>query len=262
MKLKLNIKTRFAIFLGIIIVAFATIISLFLWSSNKIKQFNDYHLEVNKLEVEYLTMRRYEQHFLSRYNEDDVFFTSGNNRYLRKHKESFNRLKSNLESLKNNSLSKEFGLNQNLEKIIEYNENYERIFRELAQKIYERGSIKTGIIGKIYENIDLVEQRTGNTASKDIIVDLIQNFKDYLITKDPQYSTGFELTFNSLAYRLGSGIDTETMGSETGETIEKNTGNTLVAALNELKYNFGKLMKLDETIGLNSNEGLQKELGT
>ncbi len=262
MKLKLNIKTRFAIFLGIIIVAFATIISLFLWSSNKIQQFNDYHLEVNKLEVEYLTMRRFEQHFLSRYTEDEGFYKSGNNRYLRKHKETFNRLKNNLESLKSNALSKEFGLNQNLEKIIEYNENYERIFRELTQKIYERGSVKTGIIGKIYEDIDIVEQRMKNNASKDIIVNLIQSFKDYLITKDPQYSASFELMFSSLSYRLGSGIDTETMGSETEKSIEQNTGSTLVAALNELKYNFGKLIKLDETIGLNSNEGLQNELRT
>ncbi len=260
MKLKLNIKTRFAIFLGIIIIAFAAIISLFLWTSGKVKTFNDYHINVQQLEVEYLTMRRFEQHFLSRYAEDESFFKSGNNRYLRKHKESFNRLKNKLQELDNNPLSKKFGLNENIEKISEYNQNYQQIFRELAQKIYERGSVKTGIIGKIYENIDLVKKHTNNISSKEVVDNLIQDIKDYLITKDPKYATNFELMFNTLSYRLGSGINTETMGEESEENIQQKTENNAVNTLNLLKYNFGKLVKLDETVGHNSNEGLQNAL--
>ena len=260
MKLKLNIKTRFAIFLGIIIIAFAAIITLFLWTSAKVKMFNDYHISVKRLEVEYLTMRRFEQHFLSRYVEDEGFFKSGNNRYLRKHRESFNRLKNKLQELKSNPLSKEFGLKDHIEKINEFNRNYQQVFKELAQKLYERGSIKTGIIGKIYENIDLVKKHTENISAKEVVDDLIQDIKDYLITKDPNYATNFELQFNTLSYRLGSGINTETMGEETRDSIRQKSGNNAVSALNQLKYNFGKLIKLDETIGHNSNEGLQNAL--
>ena len=123
----------------IIIIAFAVIISLFVWSIRDVQEYNDYNLNVKELVVEYLTMRRFEQHFLLRHVEDDGFFKSGNNRYLRKHTESFNRLNNKLEGLIADPLTKKIGLDENLEKIKESSDSYKQIFSELAQKIYQKG---------------------------------------------------------------------------------------------------------------------------
>jgi len=261
-KIKLNIKTRFGIFLAIIIVAFAVIISLFVWSIKDVKAYNEYDLKVKELVVEYLTMRRFEQHFLLRHVEDEGFFKSGKNRYLRKHTESYNRLSNKLKRLLEEPLSTELGLDENIVKIEGFNENYNQIFNELAQNIYQRGSVKTGVIGKVYESMNLAMELADNSNVNELIFTLVKNVKDYLITKNPQYVTEFEINFNSLGYRLGAGLNNESLSS--GFINQETSGpeNKLITALRAFKENFSLLVKLDESIGLSSNEGLNNKLRT
>jgi len=262
-KIKLNIKARFGVFLVINIVAFALIISLFVWSIRDVRNYNDYNLNVKELVVEYLTMRRFEQHFLLRHVEDEAFFKSGNNRYLRKHTESYNRLSNKLNKLVENPQTQKLEFEENLGKIKEYNDNYDRVFNELAQKIYQRGSVSTGTIGKVHENMDKALEQVNNAITRELILKIIQNIKDYLITKDIQHATKFDLNFNTLSYQLGQGLNVQSVGvSGVGETETMTPGNKLLSALNLLKEDFGRLIKQDEIIGLSSSEGLNNELRT
>lgn len=263
-KIKLNIKTRFGIFLGIIIIAFAVIIYLFVWSVRDLQYYNDYNLNVKELVVEYLTMRRFEQHFLLRHVEDKGFFKSGKNRYLRKHTESHNRLNNKLEKLIGEPLTEKLGLDVNLEKIKEYSDNYERIFNELAQKIYLKGSVSTGSIGKVHENMDMAIELVNETGTRELILKLVQNVKDYLITKNPHHATIFNVNFNTLSFQVGQRLNNKSLSytgiSKTDTTIT--SGNKLIVTLNMFKENFNRLVKLDETIGLSSSEGLNNDLRT
>lgn len=260
-RLKINIKTRFGIFLGIIIIAFAVIISLFVLSIKDLRTYNDYNLKVKELVVEYLNMRRFEQHFLLRYSEDEAFFKSGKNRYLRKHTESYNQLSDKLKRLIEDPLSKELEPDEHLGKIVEFNDSYNKIFNDLAQSLYQRGSVKTGVIGKIYESMDQSVALAPNSDLKDLITSLTKNVKDYLITKNPQYVTEFEINFNSLGYRLGAGLNNESLSSG---FINQETGteNKLITALRAFKENFNLLVNLNERIGLNSSEGMNNKLSS
>ncbi len=263
-KLNLKIKARFGIFLGIIIVAFVIVILLFAWSIRDIRNYNNYNLSVKELVVEYLTMRRFEQHFLLRYVEDDGFFKLGKNRYLRKHTESYNRLSNKLKRLAENPLTEKLELTENLEKIGVFNDNYERIFHELAQEIYHRGSTNSGTIGAIHQGIDQTLELVNNSSTKELVLALIQNVKDYLITRDLQYATKFDVNINFLSYQLGSELNTESLGfasvNETGTSV--GSGNKLIESLNVFKESFNQLIKQDALIGLSSNKGLNNDLRT
>ena len=263
-KFTLNIKARFGVFLVIIIIAFAVIISLFVWSIRDVQDYNDYNLNVKELVVEYLTMRRFEQHFLLHHVEDEGFFKSGNNRYLRKHTESYNRLNNKLERLITDPLTKILELGENLEKIKESSNSYELIFSELAQKIYQKGSVSTGTIGEVHENMNLALELVNETGTRDLILKLIKNVKDYLITKDPQNVTKFDFNFNTLSFHVGQGLSNKSSSyTDTNETeTAVNSGNKLIATLNKFRENFSQLVKIDEIIGLNSSEGLNNELRT
>ncbi|MEN8122617.1 MAG: GAF domain-containing protein [Bacteroidota bacterium] len=263
-KVNLNIKARFGVFLGIIIIAFAVIISLFVWSIRDVQDYNDYNLHVKELVVEYLTMRRFEQHFLLRHVEDEGFFKSGNNRYLRKHTESYNRLNNNLDRLIADPLTDKLELGGNLEKIKEFNNSYKQIFGVLAQKIYQKGSVSTGTIGKVNEDMNLAIELVNEAGTRKLILKLIKNVKDYLITKDHQNITKFEVNFNALSIHVGQGLNNESLsytGSDETETVV-NSGNELIATLNIFKEDFIRLIKMDEIIGLNSSEGLNNDLRT
>ncbi len=263
-KFNLKIKARFGIFLGIIIIAFIVVILLFSWSVRDIKSYDNYNLAVKELVVEYLTMRRFEQHFLLRYIEDDGFFKSGKNRYLRKHTESYNRLSNKLERLKDNPLTEKLELNENLEKIKGFNDNYERIFHELAQKVYHRGSTNSGTIGAIHKGLNQILELVNTQNTREPILALIQNVKDYLITRDLQYATKFDVNINILSYQLGAGLNTESLGSasvsETGALVSSD--NDLITKLNVFKENFNQLIKQDALIGLSSSKGLNNTLRT
>ncbi|RLD63848.1 MAG: hypothetical protein DRI95_11200, partial [Bacteroidetes bacterium] len=263
-KVKLNIKTRFGVFLGIIIIAFVLIISLFVWSIRDVQDFSDYNSDVKELVVEYLTMRQFEQQFLLRYVEDEGFFKSGNNRYLRKHTESYNRLNNKLDLLAAEPITEKLGLVENLEKIKESIDTYEQILNELAQKIYQKGSANTGSIGKVHENMNLAIELVNEAGTRELILELVKNVKDYLITKDPQNVTKFDLNFNTLSFHVGQGLNNEsssyTGANETETTVT--SGNKLITTLNEFRENFSQLIKLDGIIGLSSSEGLNNDLRT
>ncbi len=252
------------VFLGIIIVAFAVVISLFIWSVREVQTYNDYNLKVKEFVVEYLTMRRFEQHFLLRHVEDEGFFKTGKNRYLRKHTESYSRLNIQIESLRENPLTEDLDLNENIGKIKEYNNNYDRIFNELADKIYQKGSVNSGIIGKIHEDINRIIESTEQVAVQQIVLELVKNVKDYLITKDIQHASKFDVNFRMLGYQLGAGLNDQSLDN-TNINVSANTvlsANKQVNALNVFKGNFASLLKLDKLIGLRSSEGLNNDLRT
>ena len=93
-------------------------------------------------------------------------------------------------------------------------------------------------------------------------MNLVKNVKDYLITRNRQNVTKFDVNFNTLGFHVGQGLNNEISGytddNETETTV--NSGNKLITTLNIFKEDFSQLMKLDEIIGLSSSEGLNKDL--
>ena len=266
MKLKLNlsIRNRFLIFIGIIIIAGSSIIFMFIKSINDIQKYNEYHILINNLEIEYLTMRRYEQHFFVRYYEDPGFFNSGNNKYLRKHKKSSSKLYSIINNLKDNSLTKTIGLEDNIDNMNNFSESYLEIFTNIANNIYLKGTFNTGIIGKLNSDIENINNYSLSNEISNLINELDRNIQNYILYKDKKYAQKFNDNFSNLNNVFNGVNITESVVSQDSLLVDDNANNNkqLIKQINSLKKNFISLNKLYEQIGLNSDDGSRKKLRT
>jgi len=260
----LGIQNRFRIFLGIVSFSGIAIILLFIFSVKEIRRINNFNEKVNKLNIELHKMRQSEQTFLLHYTEDLSFYKSGNNRYLKSHEESSKKTNEILTELEEDPISKEIEIKANITKIKGINSNYQNIFKELANQIYIKGSNTTGKIGELTTNSKNVLELSPSQQFTNTIIALNLSLKDYSIYKDSKFSNDFTNYFNQLSYLIdGREINNSTM-PQNDSTLIRVTGSNinLKEQLNQYKTNFIELLKIDQKIGINSNEGLQKDLKT
>jgi len=263
-KLNLSIRNRFLIFIGIIILAGSSIIFTFVKSISDIQKYNEYHVLINNLEIEYLTMRRYEQHFFVRYYEDPGFFNSGNNKYLRKHKSSSSRLYSIINDLKENPLTEKLGFEYNIDNMNNFTKSYFSIFSDITNKIYLKGTYNTGVIGSINSNLENIEKYSLNNNVLRLIKKLDKNIDDYLLYKNEKYAQDFMANFSDLNDALNGVSFSSSMLSQDSLFVDDNvfSNKNFIKSINNFKKNFISLIKLDKQIGLNSDDGARKKLRT
>jgi len=263
--INLGIQNRFRIFIGIVAVSGIAIILLFVLSVRDIQRINSFNDKVNQLTIEHQKMRQLEQSFLLHYVEDQSFYKSGNNRFLRSHEEASKKTNDIIVQLEEDPISKEIEITSNIEKIKLINTNYQTIFKDLANQIYLKGSNNTGKIGELTLNSKNLLKASPSQQFANTIVALNVNLKDYLIYKDPKFATEFTNTFNQLG-NIASGktiSDEKPLLADTTLDSENTGANVNISdQLSQFKNNFIDLMKIDQKIGLNSNEGLQKDLKT
>ncbi len=239
-----------------------------------VQDYRNYHQSIDKLTFHYLNMRRFEQHFLLRYPEDPAFFTTGKNKYLKKHKNSSDRFSEILTDLNENIISKELHLNENLNSINIFHKHYVEIFRTLSEKTFQRGSKKRGIIGELEADAKLAYQKAIDTHVKDSVRNLIQTYENYLFNKDIKYYRKFLGQFKQLNNYINKNFFTKYVNT-TDSIINNNpsaTGDTIlisnvlaidknfIKSINDFKYQFITLLKIDREIGMSYKEGLTGEL--
>jgi len=263
-KLNLSIRNRFLIFIGIIIIAGSSIIFTFIKSISDIQEYNEYHVLIDNLEIEYLTMRRYEQHFFVRYSEDPGFFNSGNNKYLRKHKSSSSKLYSIINDLKNNPLTEKIGFEDNIDNMNNFTKSYFSIFSDIANKIYLKGTFNTGIIGTINTDIEKIKEYSLNSSVLNLISKLDENVQNYILYKDKKYIQEFMSNFSDLNDAFNGVSFSGSIVSQDSLFVNSNTlsDKDLIKSINNLKKSFISLIKIDKQIGLNSDDGAHKKLRT
>lgn len=88
----LGIQNSFRVFIGTVAISGIAIILLFVLSVREIQRVNSFNEQISQLSIEQQKMRESEQSFLLHYNEDQGFYKSGNNRYLRSHEEASKKL--------------------------------------------------------------------------------------------------------------------------------------------------------------------------
>ncbi len=258
----LGIQNRFRIFIGIVAISGIAIILLFILSVREIQKISSFNDKVNELTIEHQKMRELEQSFLLHYIEDQSFYKSGNNRYLRSHEESSKKTNDILVQLEEDPISKEIEITNNIEKIKLINTNYQNIFKDLANQIYLKGSNNTGKIGEMTINSKNLLSHSPSQQFASTINALNSSLKDYLIYKDSKYATDFTNTFNQLSYLVDGKAINESAPQTDSSLINQNSGVNIniTDQLNQFKTNFVELLKIDQKIGLNTNEGLQKDL--
>lgn len=264
--LKLTIKARFNFFLGIIIAVFVIIVAFFGFSISRIQQYNQYDKQIDELVIEYLTMRRFEQHFFLRHPDDPNFYKTGENKYILKHNDAYKDVERDIELLREKKLTQTLGLQMRVEKLKQFNKNYSKIFIDLSRKIFEKGSNETGIVGEMRLHFNEAYRMSRDPKISEYILLLRKHEKDYLIEQDIAYFNRFIEVFKELndyinnnsfqSISLISDQDYISIDSSTLITITPE----FVQHMNEYKRNFGRVIKLDKEIGLTHNLGLHGEL--
>ena len=259
---KLGIQNRFLLFTGVIVLSGLAIIILFILSVTEMKK-NDRNKErVDELMIEYQNMLKLEQLFLVHHSEDPGFYKSGNNKYLKEHETTSKTFNEILIQLDLNESEKQSVLKEKIEKLAAINNKYKEVFKEIANKIYLKGSEATGKMGQLNMNAKNA-LNLSSSAQLDMLVErLNSSLKDYLLHKDSRYFTKFNESFSQISSLLDGKDVSDEVAINDSSLIEKNNGSyqMLIEELNSYKTNFNSLIKLDKDIGLNSGEGLRKIL--
>lgn len=263
----ISIKLRFRILLIGIITAFLAIIIFFGITLSNVKKYHDYDKSIDNLTQSYLNVRRYEQYFLSRYNEDPGFFTTNENKYLKKHETATKEFENILSSLNQNKLTnkltKKLNLSENLNRIGTIESNYNQIFQNLVNKIIKRGSMSTGIIGNLYYSAEQALRKSESLYLSNYLLTLNQSGDNYLFTRDPVHYKHFITSFLKLNQELNTNTAPDSSIIQPDSIVDISSSKVsldFVKSMNDYKQYFTALVNIDKEIGLTYQEGLQGQL--
>ncbi len=261
--IRLTILNRFLIFIGIMAVSGIIILFLFFNSVRELQQNNSAKTSIDQLMIEYQKMQQWEQNFLIFYPEDQNFFKSGNSRQIRNCESSQKKIDKLIEKFEKDGLVENLDLKSNIDRLKEANLSYQNVLKELSIQIYIKGSQSTGKTGELIINTEKVLTLSPNQEFSTLLIKLNKIVSDYLINKEPDYSEKFTGLFNQLSYMLdGTVVNDKVNLINDSSLITTNEGSNekFIEELNSYKSNFIELIKIDKKIGLNSNEGLLKDL--
>lgn len=263
---------RFNLLIVSVVLVFSIISAYFFYSLNKVQDYRDYSEMLSDLEIHYLNLRRFEQHFLLRYQEDRAFFTTKKNKYIDKHDNAAEKFKKTLGKLTKDPITQDLHLEENYGKIATYHKRYNNIFEQLYTNIYRKGSGQTGIQKEMLTAAEEANQAESNPYLKEYNLRLTQIAEQYLQNKDPKSYREFLLLFSELNHFIESGFEPKyRYGGET-ELIDSTHLDSVVvedsesvspeftAGINNFKKQFSALFKIDTEIGFSYKEGLQGEL--
>ncbi len=251
-----SIRSRFNFITTAVIALILLVIIFFLLTSSKVSRYNQYNEEVNQLKIHYLNMRRYEQHFLLRYNEDPKFFIAGENIYIEKLKTTSTSISDLIINLSENSISFDLKLLDKLNEVEIIHQNYLITFNDLTAKTFKKGSYSNGITG----DLKISGKKTYNSANdftKNRISKMIEYSDNYLYTNDDKYYTAFLKEYEK-SIKIPASIIEDSITNE--QIIDNNSSGKFQSLLTGFKSNFAALVKINKELGVTYQEGLEGDL--
>ncbi|MEA2043300.1 MAG: hypothetical protein U9N85_12230, partial [Bacteroidota bacterium] len=237
------------------------------------ENYRNYRAQIDDLNISYLNLRRFEQHFLLRYSEDPAFFTTGENVYIKKHEAASEKFTEIIKELQNNEITSELNLNDNYLNISNYKDAYATIFQELVKKTFARGSEHAGIIGEMNNSSNACIELADNKILKDYSSRMQAQSRAYLSTRDLSFYTDFLYSFTELSDLLSGEnpknailpVDSSTMvlDLETDSVrIEKSlfVSKEFSEHINNFKTKFIALRKVDKQLGITYKKGLEGKI--
>ena len=266
-KLNLGIKTKLNLILLCSIIPFAVVGITFGVLLFKNSDYDQYTEKIINIKLSYLRLKENEQSFLLYYPNDNVFFKTNQNLYLRDFELESKELNKNLDELLNLPMTTDLELGDKIYMLKENADSYGDLLTTISKKIYQRGSFQTGIIGEI-------ERSYANALSQQSLeLPVLASLKDlevqYLNRKDIAFYNEFiTLYTNCVGGIPGTSDDIEiqinrdTTASDS-ITVAPRLQNSAalknadkIKPVNDLKRYFTALIKIDREIGFNREEGL------
>lgn len=246
-----SIRSRFNIITIIVLVLILFILTFFIFTLNRTSKYNSYNEDISELKTNYINMRRYEQHFLLRYNEDVNFFITGENKYIKKLNFTSKNISSLLSKLSENSITKDLHLNDIINEIETIHNNYTSTFKELALKTLKKGSFTTGIIGNL-KSSQKEAYKNASQYNKSIVLKMIENSDNYLLSNNEEYYSNFLKQYEQFIKNPSN--------SDTSNIEVNNNSDKFIQSLSIFKNNFSLLVKINKELGITYKKGLEGKL--
>ncbi len=259
----LSFRTRFLLLLSIMILLIGLVAVFFVLTLNSSENYKKYSSQVDKLTIQYLELRRFEQQFLLRYKDDKTFFTTGQNTYIRKHADAANKFDLTIGNIIQSEITKDLNINENYEAIRDYKNNYRKIFVQLVETIFKRGSDETGVIGEMKKASENALTEAPNDAAKKHILVMQKLSDSYLLNKREETYDEFIFKFRELYYNLmNTNQDSLMTDYEDDSEIKSNSliSTNFADQINAYKQYFMSLRKIDEKLGFDFRDGLKGKL--
>ncbi len=262
----LPLKIKFIIFTGAFILVFLMFLLIFITDAVKYNNYKNYNTELQKIEIDYLDLRQAHQNFLIQYVEDESFFKTGKNKFLRQSEIKNKNISESIQDIQIIKLSEKINADIKLINVNDNLQNVDLLINSIGQKLYRRGSKTSGIIGEMQRAYDFVLKNTTDAELLKQIYLLKQNENNYILTKDIIYYKQYLSTFvdiNSYLSENKTTVDSSAIGMLDSISIKKN--NLLVSKitidnLNKYKKEFIALVNIDKELGYSKEEGLFREM--
>ena len=265
----ISLKTKFLFFISTLILIFISYIFISFIGNYRINQYSKYYNEVKQIHLDYLSLLESQKNFFIFYPEDESFFKTGNNKYIRQNEIKFKQINKKLIILDNKKISKTLKLNTKINNIIDNFNNQNIIIDRIIRKLHIKGSQNSGTIEKIYHTFKLTEKNTENQKLLAYLLSLKQFETNYLLTKDLIYYQQFLSTFSNINnYLSNQNTSLNLMDSLYQDSTYIDTTNIIkleneqIKNINNYKKQFTELIAIDKELGNTFDEGLYKEYYT
>lgn len=237
--MRFTIKRKLILFISGVAMLLM-IIGFFIFRTfNIVKDIIATSTELKDVQVNIVELKEAEKSILLWDLTNSDFYKTGESTYQKAFYAQLDTNLNRINKLKANNLSAGFGLESSLTELLTLHENYRNKFNELSRLKKERGYNDFGIIGEMHTILDALESNYTSQRNQIDILKIRGLEKDYLLRKKPEYFS---------------------RSSDLVDEINSRYGGELGQQLLIYKSLFSKLVSIDETIGLNENQGLSIEL--
>lgn len=271
-KLKLSVKSKLNMILVASLIPLAVVGAIFSYLLSKNNDYDKYEQKVVEVKLSYLHLKEYEQSFLLNYPNDNVFFKTTENEYLRKFDLEVKQLNKQLDEMLNLSTTNKLELGDKIYMLKENADSYGDLLKLTATKIYQRGSFQTGIMGEIERSYSSAVAQ--NALPLNVLTSMKEMEVQYINRKDISFYNEFINVYTLYMGGMPGTIDDIDIASLSNDTLTVadtikpaiiNTPKTLknadkLKAVNDIKRYFTALVKIDKEIGFNREEGLLFDL--
>jgi HAMP domain-containing protein len=237
-----NIKTKFLVQYGILIVLTTILVVEMFFSLQKISNYSDTKSIAQETYIELLQMRKAEKNFILEDITNSDYFENNKSQNI----DSYNELKKNVNTkisiLRKSEVVEKMNFSDSLSKTLNFVKNYENNFNLLTLKIKQKGFKNWGYEGNLREAIHAIEK--GNLPFDKVQMLTLRRYeKDFLLRKDIEYVEKFDDAFQEFKQSV---------------VVSKNL--ELLPALYDYKKEFHNVVKSEIEIGLTINSGIKKGL--
>ncbi|MCU4176041.1 methyl-accepting chemotaxis protein [Carboxylicivirga sp. N1Y90] len=221
---KLTLRQRFAVLIGVLMLAFVGIGLFTQYSLNRLKGIDEVKDWLQELEIVQLQLRRNEKDFLARSITDINFFEQNESKYVTSFSEKIAEITALCEKLEASPYLNDDGVKEKLLTVHSYFSEYEVKFDQLTKSYHQLGFKDWGKVGEMRSAIKTVEtiiQSLDLDKAEIMMLTLRRREKDFLIRKDITYRDRFNADVIEFKKVMEKSYLSQSKRSEVDELISK-----------------------------------------